>query len=186
MKDKAIIIALALTFFFVSCGESKKTNDESGTQDEEVNDSAVDEDEITNDEDTENPLLDPFITALKADLEKSKALGVSASVMKGGKIIFSKSFGYKDVARKTPLTPETLMQIGSTTKQMTATALLKKVEEEKVTLENTINDVLPDLEFKLDETWDDSITIHHLLSHQGGFYDWIPWDYMPEDDMLEA
>jgi CubicO group peptidase (beta-lactamase class C family) len=84
------------------------------------------------------------------------------------------ALGFKDIGRKVPLTPETLMQIGSTTKQMTATALLQKVEEEKVTLESTINDVLPDFEFKLDETWDDSITIHHLLSHQGGFYDWIP------------
>ncbi|MDX9806828.1 MAG: serine hydrolase domain-containing protein [bacterium] len=186
MKKSIVILFLGLTFFFVSCGENKKANDESGTPDEEVSDAEVDEDGLTNDEDAADESFSPFIDALKKDLEKSDALGVSVAVMKGGNVVFAHAFGFKDAGRKVPLTPETLMQIGSTTKQMTATALLQKVEEEKVALENTINDVLPDLEFKLDETWDDSITVHHLLSHQGGFYDWIPWDFMPEDDMLEG
>jgi protein involved in sex pheromone biosynthesis len=51
MKKSVIILLSALTFFFVSCGESKKTNDESGTPDEEVSDSEVDEDGLANDED---------------------------------------------------------------------------------------------------------------------------------------
>lgn len=55
-----------------------------------------------------------------------------------------------------------------------------------MTLENTINDVLPDLEFKLDETWDDLVTLHHLISHQGGFFDWTPWGDLPEDEMLQG
>ena len=181
---KTFLLIFAI-FFFTSCGESSKTNDEDNNTDEDT--VTLDTDNEENDEDSyPESYFETFVNTLKNDLNKSYALGVSVAVMKDGKVIFARAYGFKDVDGEVPLTPETLMQIGSTTKQMTATGLLRKVEAGEFTLENTLNDVLPDLEFKLDETWDDQITLHHLISHQGAFYDWIPWDYTPVDDMLEA
>jgi len=184
MKRTLFLFAIVISFFFVSCGENSK-NDNDGSLDE---DSTVqDSDNETNDEDTyPESYFNAFTNSLRSDLNKSEALGVSVAVMKNGKVIFTRAYGYKDVDKKVPLTTDTLMQIGSTTKQMTVTALLQKIEEGKAQLDNTLNDVLPDFKFKLDENWDDQITLHHLLSHQGAFYDYTPWTDQPSDDMLEA
>lgn len=182
---KKLFLLLLLGFIFVSCTESSKANDDDQGADGDT--AAIDSDSEENDEDVyPESYFETFVTALQSDLIKSDALGVSVAVMKDGKVIFTRAYGFKDVGSTIPLTSDTLMQIGSTTKQMTATALLQKVEEGKAELDNTLSDVIPDLEFKLNENWNDQITLHHLLSHQGAFYDYTPWTDQPSDDMLEA
>jgi CubicO group peptidase (beta-lactamase class C family) len=131
-----------------------------------------------------DPRFDEFVEALQADLDSSLAYGVSAAVMEDGRVTFARALGVKDAAGEEPLTPETLMQIGSTTKQMTAVALLRNVEAGQVALDDTLEEVLPELEFALDGTWDDQVTLHDLLSHQGAFYDYIPWDGPADDTEL--
>ncbi len=131
-----------------------------------------------------DPRFDAFVEALKADLERSLAYGISAAVMEDGVVTFAEAFGSKDADGIEPLTRDTLMHVGSTTKQMTATALLRKVETGEVSLDDTLEELLPELEFELDSTWDDQITVHHLLTHQGGFRDWAPLDGSPDDAQL--
>jgi len=184
MKKTLFVFVTIISLFLLSCGENSK-NDNDGGSDEDS--SILDSDSEENDEDIyPESYFETFVNTLQSDLNKSDALGVSVAIMKDGKVIFTRAFGFKDVDKKVPLTTNTLMQIGSTTKQMTATALLQKVEEGKAELNMTLNDVIPDLEFKLNENWNDQITLHHLLSHQGAFYDYTPWDENPSDDMLEA
>ncbi len=132
-----------------------------------------------------DPEFDAFVAALMADLNSSNAYGVSAAVMRDGEVVFAEAFGSKDPGGSEPLTPATLMQIGSTTKQMTAAVLLQRVENGEVSLTDNLEETLPLLEFDLDPTWDDQVSLHHLLSHQGGFYDWIPWDGPADDSELE-
>ncbi len=126
----------------------------------------------------------PLVDALLADLEASEAFGVSVAIMEGGEITFAQAFGSKDRQGDQPLTPETLMQIGSTTKQMTATALLQKVESGQLSLDDTLEELLPSLELALGPTWDDEITARHLLTHQGAFYDFVEWAEQPADARL--
>jgi CubicO group peptidase (beta-lactamase class C family) len=131
-----------------------------------------------------DPRFDDFVDALKADLENSEAYGVSAAVMEDGEITFAAAFGSKDEEGNDPLTPNTLMQIGSTTKQMTAVALLRKVDEGLLSVDDTLEDLLPLFEFERDSSWDDQVTVHHLLSQQSGIVDWTPWDGPSEDSEL--
>ncbi len=133
-----------------------------------------------------DPRFNPLVEALQADLEDSSAYGVSVAVMEGGEITFAAAFGSKDAEGTQPLTPQTLMQIGSTTKQLTATALLRKVEAGEVALDDTLEETLPELEFALDGTWDDQISMHHLLSHQGAFYDLTEWNKQDDDERLAS
>jgi CubicO group peptidase (beta-lactamase class C family) len=64
--------------------------------------------------------------------------------------------------------PQTLFQIGSTTKTYTATVLMMLVEEGKVDLEAPVLDYLPS--FRLpDEDAARKVTIRHLVTHTGGF-----------------
>jgi CubicO group peptidase (beta-lactamase class C family) len=168
---------LALALVALGCGDDGSSGADAGNDGGDGGDT---------DSDSENwdPRFDVFVEALRADLESSDAYGVSAAVMEDGVVTFAAAFGSKDPDGAEPLTPDTLMQIGSTTKQMTATALLQKVEDGLVSADDTLETALPDLEFALDATWDDQITVHHLLSHQGGFVDWIPWNGPADDAQL--
>ena len=65
--------------------------------------------------------LDEFI------LEKMKeenVPGVSACIVKGDKLVWSKGFGWADVEKKIPMTAESIQNIGSISKTVTATAIM--------------------------------------------------------------
>ena len=131
-----------------------------------------------------NTRFDAFAEALKDDLANSDALGISAAVLENGEVVFAEAFGFKDAAETETLTPDTLMQIGSTTKQMTAVLLLQKVADGSLSLDDTLDAALPGFEFILDETWDDEVTVRHLLSQQSGIFDWTPWSGPADDSEL--
>lgn len=130
--------------------------------------------------------FDPLVEQLLADLQASNALGVSVAIMEGGEVTFARAFGSKDAEGLAPLEPDTLMQIGSTTKQLTAAALLRKVEAGDVALDDSLEDVLPSLEFTLDPEWDDQLLVRHLISHQGGVYDLTDWGGEETDEALAS
>ena len=175
-RNEWLCAAFWLALLLAACGDEGSNDVDAGT------DGDTDADGGT-DTDTEgwDPRFDAFVEALIVDLENNDAYGVSAAVMEDGVVTFAAAFGSKDPDGLEPLTPDTLMQIGSTTKQMTAAALLQKVEDGLVGVDDALEELLPELEFELDGTWDDQVTMHHLLSHQGGFFDWIPWNG-PSDD----
>jgi CubicO group peptidase (beta-lactamase class C family) len=130
--------------------------------------------------------FDPLVAALEDDLAESGAFGVSVAVLEKGEITFAQAFGSKDQAGTQPLTPHTLMQIGSTTKQLTAAAVLQKVESGSLSLDDNPESLLPMLDFALDPTWDDQILVRHLISHQGGFYDYTEWNQLSDDARLAS
>jgi CubicO group peptidase (beta-lactamase class C family) len=125
-----------------------------------------------------------LVDALTEDLAASDAYGVSVAVLEGGEVTFAHAIGSKDPDGAEPLTPSTLMQIGSTTKQLSAAALLQKVDAGALALDDSLEAALPELEFALGPEWDDAITLHHLMSHQSGIYDFADWSKKDEDSWL--
>ena len=81
---------------------------------------------------------------------------------------FSAEFqlGLSDVARKIPVGPDHLFQIGSISKSFTAIAILQAAEAGKLDLDSTVASHLPHL--PLPST---PITVRHLLSHVSGLPD---------------
>jgi len=113
-------------------------------------------------------------TALKnieADLAKNqKAIfvpGVSLAIIKDDKIILMKGYGYKDVAHKKPVTPDTLFAIGSTSKAFTSMLMAMAVDEGKVSWKDSPKKYLPYFRMHDPET-DKQITINDILSHRSG------------------
>lgn len=98
-------------------------------------------------------------------LTQSTENGFSGSVLVAakGQIILSKGYGWADRARKIPNAPSTVFNIGSITKQFTATGILKLMEQGKLHPSDKIGHYFP-------ETPDDKkdITIHQLLTHTSG------------------
>lgn len=81
-----------------------------------------------------------------------------------GETVLAEGFGWASQARQIPNTISTSLDIGSVSKQFTAAAILKLVEEGKVGLETPINRYLDEYASK---KWK-KVTVHHLLTHTSG------------------
>ncbi|MGB2697787.1 MAG: serine hydrolase [Candidatus Zixiibacteriota bacterium] len=88
----------------------------------------------------------------------------TALVAKDGEVIFKKGYGMANIELGVPNTPEMKFQIGSITKQFTATAILQLQEKGLLSLDDPITKHLP----TYPEETGDKVTIHHLLSHTSG------------------
>jgi CubicO group peptidase (beta-lactamase class C family) len=100
----------------------------------------------------------------------------SVLVTKNNKEIYNKQFGFADLETKRTISKDTKFSLGSIPKMMTATLILKLVEENKLKLHEPIRTYLP--EWKVPNG--DSITLHHLLTHSSGL-----GDYMRADEFQE-
>src|SRR5688572_1742743 len=105
---------------------------------------------------------EPFDTILRTQLS-AESPGGTALVAKGGKIIYKKSFGKADLELDVAMNPNHVFRIGSITKQFTASAILKLVEEGKLSLSDTITKFIKDYPMN-----GHAITIEHLLTHTSG------------------
>ena len=90
----------------------------------------------------------------------------SALVAQHGKILLQKSYGYKNFATHVLNDSNTLFQIGSITKQFTATVILKLQEEEKLSVNDKLSTYFPQFKYA------DQITLANLLTHTSGIYNY--------------
>jgi D-alanyl-D-alanine carboxypeptidase len=86
----------------------------------------------------------------------------SVAISKSGQVIFSQASGYSDYENKILATPATKYRIGSVTKTFTALLALKAVEEQKLSLNDTLDKHYPAIDGA------EKITITHLLNHRSG------------------
>lgn len=69
--------------------------------------------------------------------------GAAVAVVQDGEIVYAKGFGVRELGKDDPVTPETLMMIGSTTKTFTTMLMAQLVDEGKLTWETPVVDILP-------------------------------------------
>ncbi|MGB3079117.1 MAG: serine hydrolase, partial [Saprospiraceae bacterium] len=120
--------------------------------------------EINNDT---SKLIDQYLTNLA--LEKNFSGGLL--IVKDGKKIFSKGYGWADKDKHIPFTPGTLASIGSITKAFTAAAIMKLVEQHKLSTDDKLKKYFPTI--PADKA---NITIHQLLTHSSGFHEFLTQD----------
>jgi CubicO group peptidase (beta-lactamase class C family) len=101
--------------------------------------------------------------------EQSGVPGMSIAVVDGRETVFAAGFGDRQVDPERPATADTLYGIGSSTKPITATAVLSLVDDGAVALDDAVSSYVPYFE----DAPGDPITVHELLSHTSG---------MPADD----
>jgi CubicO group peptidase (beta-lactamase class C family) len=100
-------------------------------------------------------------------LQREDIAGAVISVVKDGKLLFSKGYGYSDVAKKVPVSPsDTLFRPGSVSKLFTWTAVMQLQEQGKLDLDRDVNEYL---DFKIPATYPKPITLRDLMTHTPGF-----------------
>ena len=100
-------------------------------------------------------------------LARENIAGATISVVKDGKLLFAKGYGYSDVANKKPVLPDaTLFRPGSISKLFTWTAVMQLQEQGKLDLDRDVNDYL---DFKIPEAFGKPITLKNIMTHTPGF-----------------
>jgi D-alanyl-D-alanine carboxypeptidase len=96
-------------------------------------------------------------------MKEQKIAGLSLAVIKNGKPVVNKGYGLANVEHNVPVTAETVIRLGSVSKQFFTTAILKLKEEGKLSIEDHVHKFFPDAP----ETWK-PIRVKHLMSHTSG------------------
>lgn len=100
-------------------------------------------------------------------LEKGKIPGAVVVVVNGDGTVLQKGYGYADVAKRTPVSPETtLFRPGSVSKLFTWTAVMQQVEAGKLDLDKDVNTYL---DFQIPPFEGQPVTLRHIMTHTAGF-----------------
>ena len=92
--------------------------------------------------------------------------GVAVAVVKDGKIIFKKGYGTANLEYDTPITPKTVFQIASVSKQFTAFSIYLLEKQGKISFEDDIRKYVPEV-----PDFGKTVRIKHLLAHTSGIRD---------------
>jgi CubicO group peptidase (beta-lactamase class C family) len=93
--------------------------------------------------------------------------GAGVGIVVKDKLVFAKGYGFRNIEKKQPVTPNTLFQIASNTKLFTATAIGFLVDEGKLDWDKPIKHYVPQIQFYNDEL-NANVTIRDMLSHRTG------------------
>ena len=108
--------------------------------------------------------IEKKVDAIAAEhLAKPGGVGLSVGVARKGKLLLAKGYGIADAEFDVPADGETLFRIGSITKQITSAAIMLFVEENKLSLDDTLAEMVPEF-----PTPGKTVTLHQLLNHTSG------------------
>lgn len=99
-------------------------------------------------------------------LEQADIAGATIAVVKDGKLLFAKGYGYSDYEKKVPVSAEnTLFRPGSISKLFTWTSVMQQVELGKLQLDRDVNEYL---DFKIPATFGKPTTLRDIMTHRSG------------------
>jgi CubicO group peptidase (beta-lactamase class C family) len=111
------------------------------------------------------------VDAIFADLTKPGSPGCALGVYRNGKIIYAKGYGLANIEENVPITPQTIFDIGSISKQFTAAAILLLEKQGRLRLDDDVRKYIPELPDY--SPGGQRITILHLLNHTSGLRDYV-------------
>lgn len=120
-----------------------------------------------------------FDGLINDELAREDIAGATVAIVKDGKVIFAKGYGFADVAKRVPVTAEgTLFRPGSISKLFTWTSVMQLVQDGKLDLDKDVNEYL---DFKIPPRDGKPITLRNIMTHTPGFEEAIK-DLFVEND----
>jgi D-alanyl-D-alanine carboxypeptidase len=111
--------------------------------------------------------------SVEVNLRQRGVPSASVAVVRGDRIVYAKAYGRRSIVPERPADIGARYNIGSVSKQITATALLMLVDEGKLSLDDTIDRWMPEL------TEARRITVRQILSHTAGYKSFFLAEVMP-------
>lgn len=113
----------------------------------------------------DDPKLSAAVDAIYSYYDAPHTPGAIVAVLRAGKVVHLKGYGYANREFAAPWTPDTLYTFFSTTKSMTCLALLRLAEQGKLSLDDEIQRHLTGF-----PQFDRRITVRHLMNHTSGLW----------------
>ena len=111
--------------------------------------------------------LEGFDDIVNDAIKTFKVPGLAIAIVKDDEVIFSRAFGHRDEEQKLPLTADTLLAIGSSSKAFTTFALGVLVDEGKLEWDKPVRNYIP--WFRLyDPVMGERLTPRDLVTHRSG------------------
>ena len=111
---------------------------------------------------------DDFDKKIEAWLQAKKVPGCAIAYSEGGKLKFSKGYGYANLEHKVRMRPEHIHELASISKQFTAACILQLMEKGKLSLDDPISKYFEGT----NANWS-KVKVRHLLQHTGGLADYL-------------
>jgi CubicO group peptidase (beta-lactamase class C family) len=134
--------------------------------------------------------LESYIDGLMASLQTAHNIaGATVAIVHNGEVLLSKGYGWADKDQRKPVDGvTTLFRIGSVSKLFTATAIMQLRDQGSLDLDTDITEYI---DISIPQTYDEPITLRHLLTHTAGFEDRIFGVFAPlngenRGDLLQA
>ena len=133
------------------------------------------------------PQLKPFDQLLQKFLIENQLPGATLAISRNGKLIFSRGYGYNNFEVKRAMAPNDLMRIASISKSLTSAAIMRLVEQKKLSLTDNVFDIIPHEAYDPNAELDarlKQVTVLHCLQHSGGWDRAVSFDPMFRDTTI--
>lgn len=173
IKDSTIyIIIFCVVAFIAICAFSPKDT-HSGDKQAKAADGNRWIDTLANSS-SDHTLLYPMEKEIEYFMSKWDIKGMSLAISRNDSLVFAKGFGWADKENGIRMEANSIMRIASASKLVTAAAIMKLVEQDKLKLENRVfgpHGILNRKDFTeaIKDSRVEDITVENLLRHQGGF-----------------
>lgn len=111
--------------------------------------------------------LTDAVDRIFAEYDSPGSPGAAVAVVRDGRVLCKRGFGCADLEHAIPITPSTVFDIASVSKQFTGLAVAMLLEEKKVSLDDSIRKYLPEV-----PDFGQTVTLRHLVHHTSGLRDW--------------
>lgn len=129
---------------------------------------------------------------IRAQMDYRGLPGMSLGIVYDQALVYARGFGYSDLEKQTPATPQTIYRIASITKTFTATALMQLRDAGKLRLDDPVVQYLPWFKIQNRHPGAPAITIRHLITHTSGlpreaaFPYWTDHKFPSREEMIAA
>ena len=107
--------------------------------------------------------VDKIDSFIKQQMKEQKVVGLSIGIIKKGKLLMAKGYGYANLEYNIPATENTIYKLASVSKHMVASGIMLLVQEGKLKLSDPITKFFKDAP----ASWN-QVTVRHLLNHTSG------------------
>lgn len=119
---------------------------------------------------TDQESVAAFVDELMAEhMAENDVPGATIAIVHQGEVVLEKGYGYANLADEMPVDETTSFRLASVTKLFTAMAVMQLAEQGQLDLHTDVNQYLKT--FQIPSTFDEPITLHHLLTHTSGLTD---------------
>jgi len=107
------------------------------------------------------------VDSLFAEYTRGLSPGLAVAVVRDGKVLYTKGYGYANLEHRVPITPATVFDVASVSKQFAGLAVAMLITEGRIKLTDPIRKHIPEL-----ADVGQTVTVDHLLHHTSGYRDW--------------